>query len=187
MHSIGDLIPIESTVKAAFSYEFMDRKDGYPGLVESYHLSFNPKNINRMEHALSYQAIDKNAVDLIDVYSTDAKIKKLNLRVLRDDHNYFPVYQAVWVARKSFVEKHPRAWTALLGLEGKISAEAMIDMNAQASQQRSASIKLPRGSWAPKIRNRRAGCTKSRAAPRSICGWWGCRCCFPCWSAYRSA
>src|ERR1700731_4281515 len=38
LHSIGDLIPIESTVKAAFSYEFMDRKDGYPGLVASYNL-----------------------------------------------------------------------------------------------------------------------------------------------------
>ena len=136
LHSIGDLIPIESTVRAAFSYEFMDRKDGYPGLVESYHLSFNPKNVNRMEHTLSFQAIDKDAVELIDVYSTDAKIKKLNLRVLRDDHNYFPVYQAVWVARKSFVDAHPREWQALLGLEGKISEEAMRDMNAQADIQK---------------------------------------------------
>src|SRR6202021_785817 len=69
----GDLIPIESTVRAAFSYEFMDRKDGYSGLVNSYHLSFDPKNVNRMEHTLSFEAIDKNAVDLIAVYSTDAK------------------------------------------------------------------------------------------------------------------
>jgi len=28
LHAIGDLIPIESGVKAAFSYEFMDLKDG---------------------------------------------------------------------------------------------------------------------------------------------------------------
>jgi osmoprotectant transport system permease protein len=136
LHSIGDLIPIESTVRAAFSYEFMDRKDGYPGLVGSYHLSFNPKNVNRMEHTLSFQAIDNDAVDLIDVYSTDAKIKKLNLRVLKDDHNYFPVYQAVWVARKSFVDAHPREWQTLLGLQGKISEEAMRDMNAQADIQK---------------------------------------------------
>lgn len=136
LHSIGDLIPIESGIRAAFSYEFMDRKDGYPGLVGSYHLSFSPRNINRMEHSLSFQAIDQNAVDLIDVYSTDAKIKKLHLRLLKDDHEYFPVYQAVWVARKSFVEKHPREWQALLGLEGKISEEAMLDMNAQADIQR---------------------------------------------------
>jgi osmoprotectant transport system permease protein len=132
LRTIGDLIPIESGIRAAFSYEFMDRKDGYPGLVDSYHLGFSPQKISRMEHSLSYQAIDQNAVDLIDVYSTDAKIKKLHLRLLHDDHNYFPVYQAVWVARKSFVERHPHEWQALLGLEGKISEEAMLDMNAQA-------------------------------------------------------
>jgi len=132
LHTIGDLIPIQSGIKAAFSYEFMDRKDGYPGLIDNYHLSFDPQKINRMEHTLSFQAIDQNAVDLIDVYSTDAKIKKLHLRLLKDDHNYFPVYQAVWVARQSFVEKHPREWQALLGLEGRISEGAMLDMNAQA-------------------------------------------------------
>jgi osmoprotectant transport system permease protein len=132
LRTIGDLIPIQSGIKAAFSYEFMDRKDGYPGLVDNYHLNFDPQKINRMEHTLSFQAIDQNAVDLIDVYSTDAKIKKLHLRVLKDDHNYFPVYQAVWVARQSFVEKHPREWQALLGLEGRISEGAMLDMNARA-------------------------------------------------------
>jgi osmoprotectant transport system permease protein len=136
LHSIGDLIAIESQIKAAFSYEFMDRKDGYPGLIASYRLDFNLQNVSRMEHSLSFQAIDQNAVDLIDVYSTDAKIKKLHLRLLKDDHNYFPVYQAVWVARKSFVENHPREWQALRGLEGKISEEAMLDMNAQADIQK---------------------------------------------------
>ena len=136
LQTIGDLIPIESKVRAGFSYEFMDRKDGYPGLIDSYHLNFSPKNVNRMEHSLSYQAIDQNAVDLIDVYSTDAKIKKLNLKLLKDDHNYFPVYQAVWVARTAFVENHPREWAALRALEGRISEQAMLDMNAEADIQK---------------------------------------------------
>ena len=132
LHAIGDLIPIEGQVRAGFSYEFMDRKDGYLGLIDSYHLGFAPQNVSRMEHSLSYQAIDQNAVDLIDVYSTDAKIKKLKLQLLDDDHHYFPVYQAVWVARTSFVEQHPREWRALQGLEGRISEKAMLDMNAEA-------------------------------------------------------
>ncbi|HWG68604.1 MAG TPA: glycine betaine ABC transporter substrate-binding protein [Steroidobacteraceae bacterium] len=136
LNSIGDLVAIQSSIKAAFSYEFMDRKDGYPGLVDSYRLHFDPKQVNRMEHALSFQAIEQNAVNLIDVYSTDAKIKKLHLRVLKDDHNYFPVYQAVWVARNAFVAQHPREWQALRGLEGKISEQAMLDMNAQADIQK---------------------------------------------------
>lgn len=142
LRSIVDLAPIESSVRAAFSYEFMDRKDGYPGLVDSYHLTFNPQKINRMEHALSFQAIDQNAVDLIDVYSTDAKIRKLQLQVLKDPHNYFPVYQAVWVARKSFVEQHPREWQALRALEGTIDEEAMLDMNAQADIQKAPFDKI---------------------------------------------
>jgi osmoprotectant transport system permease protein len=112
-------------------------------LVDSYHLNFNPQNVNRMEHSLSFQALDQNAVDLIDVYSTDAKIKKFDLRLLEDDHDYFPVYQAVWVARKSFVDQHPREWRALLGLEGKISAEAMLDMNAQAEIQKMSFDQIP--------------------------------------------
>jgi osmoprotectant transport system permease protein len=142
LHSIDDLIPMQANIRAAFSYEFMDRKDGYPGLVESYHLSFNPQQVNRMEHSLSFQALAQNAVDLVDVYSTDAKIKKLNLRVLKDDHNYFPVYQAVWVARQAFVKQHPKEWQALRGLEGKISEEAMRDMNAQADIQKISFAKI---------------------------------------------
>jgi osmoprotectant transport system permease protein len=145
LHSIGDLIPLGPTLRAGFSYEFMDRKDGYPGLVDNYHLNFSPQNISRMEHSLSYQAIDQNAVDLIDVYSTDAKIKKLQLQLLKDDHNYFPVYQAVWVARTAFVNEHPHEWQALLALQGRISEEAMLDMNAQADIQKIPFDKIAAG------------------------------------------
>ena len=94
----------------------MDRKDGFHGMVAAYHLHFAPQQINRMEHSLTFQAIDDGAVDLIDLYSTDAKIEKSKLRVLKDDRGYFPVYQAVWVARSAFTEQHPREWQALLEL-----------------------------------------------------------------------
>ena len=58
-------------------------------MAERYHLDLAPQNVNRMEHSLSYQAIDDGAVDLIDIYSTDAKIKKSQLRVLEDDRGLF--------------------------------------------------------------------------------------------------
>jgi osmoprotectant transport system permease protein len=145
LHTIGDLVPIAAGVRAAFSYEFMDRKDGYPGLVKSYHLDFDPQKVSRMEHSLSFQAIDQGAVDVVDVYSTDAKIEKLHLRVLEDEHGYFPVYQAVWVARKAFVRQHPREWQALLGLQGRISEQAMRDMNAQADVEKIGFGKIAAG------------------------------------------
>jgi osmoprotectant transport system permease protein len=131
VRTISDLARLK-TVRAAFSYEFMDRADGYPGLAKKYHFDMNPKNVNRMEHSLTYQAIDQNAVDVIDVYSTDAKIRKFNLRVLDDDLGYFPVYQAVWVARKAFVDRYPAQWQALGRLAGTIDVNTMLDMNAEA-------------------------------------------------------
>ena len=136
LHTISDLARIQSQVRAAFSYEFMDRRDGYRGMVGRYKLIFDPRNVNRMEHSLTYRAIGDNAVDLIEVYSTDAKIRQLGLRVLEDDLNYFPVYQAVWVARKSFVVERPDEWLALRKLEGRINEQAMLDMNAQADIQK---------------------------------------------------
>ncbi len=135
LHSISDLAKVEVRIRAAFSYEFMGRKDGFAGMVASYRLHFAPQRISRMEHSLTFQAIDDGVVDLIDLYSTDAKIEKSKLRVLKDDRGYFPVYQAVWVARRAFTEQQPRAWAALLKLQGSISEQAMIDMNAQADIQ----------------------------------------------------
>jgi osmoprotectant transport system permease protein len=132
VRTISDLARLKTTVRAAFSYEFMDRADGYPGLTKKYHFDMSPKNVNRMEHSLTYQAIDQNAVDVIDVYSTDAKIRKFNLRVLEDDLSYFPVYQAVWVARKAFVDRYPAQWQALGKLAGTIDVNTMLDMNAKA-------------------------------------------------------
>ena len=132
LHSISDLAKVQAGIRAAFSYEFMDRKDGYQGMMASYRLHFAAQQVSRMEHSLTFQAIDDGAVDLIDLYSTDAKIEKSHLRVLKDDRGYFPVYKAVWVARKAFTEQHPRAWQALLALQGTISEQAMTSMNAQA-------------------------------------------------------
>ncbi len=142
LRTISDLQRVQSTLRAAFSYEFMDRKDGYPGMVQSYQLHLDPQKVTRMEHSLSFQAIDDDAVDAIDVYSTDAKIKKFNLRLLDDDKHYFPVYQAVWVARQAFVDQHPQEWQILRHLEGSISETAMQDMNAQADIDKQSFAKV---------------------------------------------
>ena len=142
LRTMSDLARVQSSVRAAFSYEFMDRKDGYPGMVDSYQLKFDPHKVSRMEHNLSFQAIAEGAVDIIDVYSTDAKIKRFNLRVLEDDRRYFPVYQAVWVARKAFVERHAQEWAVLRNAEGTISAEAMRNMNAQVEIDKESAAKV---------------------------------------------
>jgi osmoprotectant transport system permease protein len=128
---VSDLARLRATIRCGFSYEFMDRQDGYPGLADRYRLGFDSAHVNRMEHSLTYQAIDEHAVDVIDVYSTDAKIRKFRLRVLADDLHYFPTYQAVWVARSAFVDRYPAQWRALRHWEARIDQDTMQDLNSQ--------------------------------------------------------
>src|ERR1700677_30723 len=53
LHAISDLAGSESGIRAAFSYEFMDRQDGFRGMVANYHLHFRAQQVNRMEHSLT--------------------------------------------------------------------------------------------------------------------------------------
>jgi osmoprotectant transport system permease protein len=67
---------------------------------------------------------------VIDIYSTDAKIRQYGLRVLDDDLHYFPRYDAVLLYRLDAPRRFPAAWRAIEQLEGRISPAAMIAMNA---------------------------------------------------------
>jgi osmoprotectant transport system permease protein len=119
--------------RLGLSHEFLGRGDGWPGLAARYSLPQTPRGI---DHGIAYEALRQRQVDAIDIYSTDAKIREYGLRVLDDDLHYFPRYDAVLLYRLDLPQRLPRAWRALQGLEGRITADAMIAMNAQAELER---------------------------------------------------
>lgn len=110
----------------AFSNEFMNRADGWPGLKQAYHLPQTPRGI---DHALAYRALASGAVDAIDLYSTDAEIAYYHVRVLKDDLHYFPHYDAVFLYRLDLKRRMPGFVAALDGLAGAIDAKQMRVMN----------------------------------------------------------
>ena len=113
-------------LKLAFSNEFMNRADGWPGLKAAYHL---PMNARGMDHDLAYRALAAGAVDAIDLYSTDAEIAYYHLRVLKDDKHYFPRYDAVYLYRLDLDQRAPQFVAALNNLAGSIDAGQMRAMN----------------------------------------------------------
>lgn len=115
--------------RLGLSHEFLGRADGWPGLASYYRLPQHPRGI---DHGIAYEALEQHQVDVIDIYSTDAKIRQYGLRVLDDDRHYFPRYDAVLLYRLDLPQRFPQAWHALQGLEGRIDTDAMIAMNAQA-------------------------------------------------------
>lgn len=116
-------------LRLGLSHEFLGRADGWPGLARHYGLPQRPVGL---DHGVAYEALASGQVDAIDIYSTDAKIRKYGLRVLEDDRHFFPRYDAVVVCRLDVPARFPDAWRALQGLEGKIRAPDMIAMNAAA-------------------------------------------------------
>ncbi|MGH8182609.1 MAG: glycine betaine ABC transporter substrate-binding protein [Rhodanobacteraceae bacterium] len=125
IRSISDLAK-HPDLKLAFSNEFMNRADGWPGLKKTYHL---PMNARGMDHDLAYRALAAGAVDAIDLYSTDAEIAYYHLRVLQDDKHFFPRYDAVYLYRLDLDRRAPKFVTALNSLAGRIDASQMRAMN----------------------------------------------------------
>ncbi|HEY2256207.1 MAG TPA: glycine betaine ABC transporter substrate-binding protein [Variovorax sp.] len=119
-------------LKLGLSNEFIGRADGWPGLAVRYGFTQTPTGL---DHGLAYDAIGARQVDVIDIYTTDAKIEHLGLRVLTDDRQFFPRYDAVVLYRLDVPERWPKAWAALQKLEGRIDERAMIAMNARAELQ----------------------------------------------------
>jgi glycine betaine/choline ABC-type transport system substrate-binding protein len=114
--------------RAGFGYEFMERPDGYKGLVASYGLRFaEPPRI--MDLGLITRALRERQVDLIAGNNTDGLIPALDLFVLEDDHHYFPPYEAVAVMRGEMLKQHPAVGAALGELAGAISDEDMRRLN----------------------------------------------------------
>ena len=116
-------------VVLGLSHEFMGRVDGWPGLSKRYGLTARPVGI---DHGLSYDAMTTGRIAVTDIYTTDAQIAPRHLRVLVDDKDYFPHYDAVLLYRLDAPARHPAQWQALQALAGSIPAATMIAMNGRA-------------------------------------------------------
>ena len=117
-------------LRLGLSQEFLGRADGWAGLKQAYALPFaTPRGI---DHGLAYEALAQGQVDVIDVYTTDAKIARYQLRVLADDRTFFPAYDAVLLYRLDLPQRAPRTWAALQKLAGTIPEQRMIELNAEA-------------------------------------------------------
>jgi osmoprotectant transport system permease protein len=117
-------------LRFGLSHEFLGRSDGFPGLAARDGRS--KAHVEALDHGLAYEAIARGGIDVTDVYSTDAKIKRYGLVVLEDDLRFFPSYQAVFLYREDAARRAPAAFRAIAGLAGAIDARTMIDLNAQA-------------------------------------------------------
>jgi osmoprotectant transport system permease protein len=114
---------------AAFSPEFIGRADCLPGLTRTYKLGDLPHQV--LAPALVYEALRDGRVEVIDGYSTDARIRAYDLRVLQDDRHALPPYYCALVLRPQVLTAHPELRPVLDLLRGQLTDSAMTNLNYQ--------------------------------------------------------
>ena len=135
LHTLSQAAAYTQQWRAGFGYEFMERPDGYKGLVATYGLRFAaPPRI--MDLGLLTRALKDHQVDLIAGNMTDGLIPALDLSVLEDDKHYFPPYEAVPIVRQQTLAQHPELKPALEALAGKISDAEMRQLNYAVDGQK---------------------------------------------------
>ena len=130
--------------RAGFGYEFLERPDGFRGLAAAYGLQFASQP-RVMDLNLIYRAVASKEIDVTAGDATSGLIDALDLVKLEDDRHYFPVYDAVPVARAGVLLQHPEVAAVMRQLEGQISAAEMQRMNYAVDGEKRDPAEVVRG------------------------------------------
>jgi len=128
VQTLSQLAQFAPHMRLGVGYEFLERQDGYQGLVTTYDLHF-AEAPRVMDLGLLYRALQNRSVDIVAGNNTDGLIAALGLVVLEDDKHYFPPYDAVPIVRPALFQECPRAQDAFARLAGRINADDMRAMN----------------------------------------------------------
>jgi len=88
--------------------EFAGRSAGLPRLEKAYGFTVPKAGLASLAEGASYDAVGKgNPCIFGETTTTDGRIKALELTVLDDDKQFFPVYNPALTVRESVYNDHP--------------------------------------------------------------------------------
>ncbi|MFE9863701.1 glycine betaine ABC transporter substrate-binding protein [Streptomyces sp. NPDC005506] len=121
-----------SAVTICVENEFASRDDGLPGMEKAYGMSIPPGNIKKMDAGIIYTQVSKsNSCLLGEVYTTDGRIKAMDLDVLADNKHFFPNYNAAPVIHTATFDKYPEIAGLLDPLSRRLTTEVAQELNAK--------------------------------------------------------
>ena len=126
LRAISDLVDHAPRLAIGADVEFFARPE-WPAVRDTYGLDFRRQRA--MDASLMYQAAATGEVDVISAYATDGRITAYDLRILEDDRNTIPPYDAIVVAGARLARDAPDVIAALGRLDGAIDDGRMRAMN----------------------------------------------------------
>lgn len=111
--------------------EFSTRDDGWPGLKAAYGLDVPDSNVALLDTGVIYTATQKgDDCNFGEVFQTDGRIPALDLVVLADDKEFFPVYQGAFTLKQSTLDEYPAIADVIAEIAPLLTTEEMQKLNA---------------------------------------------------------
>ncbi|MCY8857745.1 osmoprotectant ABC transporter substrate-binding lipoprotein OpuCC [Bacillus atrophaeus] len=128
LNTVSDIKKNSDKYKLGVDNAWLKRKgDGYKGFVSTYGFEFG--TTYPMQIGLVYDAVKNGKMDAVLAYSTDGRIKAYDLKILKDDKQFFPPYDCSPVVPEKVLKQHPELEGLLNKLIGQIDTETMQELN----------------------------------------------------------
>jgi osmoprotectant transport system substrate-binding protein len=122
--------PEEATI--CVGTEFSTRDDGLPGLEKAYGFQFPSENVVKIDEGQIYQETDKGErCNFGEVFQTDGRIANLDLELVEDDKNFFPIYNPALNVSKETIEEYPQIEKLFAPISEKLTTKELQKLNAK--------------------------------------------------------
>jgi osmoprotectant transport system substrate-binding protein len=140
--SVADLKDIAKDLVIGASPEFQTRQQGLVGLKSVYGLQFKSFKALDAGGPLTEAALQKNAVQVADIFTTDPTISKEKFVVLQDPKNLFGFENVQPLVVKSAVSQ--KGVDALNAVSAKLDTAALLDMDTQVQTEKKDPLDVAR-------------------------------------------
>lgn len=134
---LSDLAALpDSDLSFCVESELNSRNDGFEPMAAKYGLALDRVQRKVLDTGAIYSATADGLCTFGEVFTTDGRIKALNLTVLDDDRHFFPNYNVSAVFRQKVYNKHPQQFDDLFAPVSKaLTNDALLEMNAEVDVQ----------------------------------------------------
>ncbi|MCX4823426.1 glycine betaine ABC transporter substrate-binding protein [Streptomyces sp. NBC_01142] len=121
-----------SAVTICVENEFASRDDGLPGMQKAYGMKIPAGNIKKMDAGIIYTQVSKSDSCLLgEAFTTDGRIKAMDLDTLADDRHFFPNYNAAPEIHSATIDKWPAIAKLLNPLSARLTTRIAQELNAR--------------------------------------------------------
>ena len=135
LKTLSDLGPASKNLTFGAEGGFGERKDGLPGLKQTYGIEFKEFKIFA-KLGIRYSALTSKDLDVSYGFATDWQISDNKLVVLDDDKHLFPPYYLVPVVRQDALAKNPKITEVLNKVSPLLNNETMRELNAKVDRDK---------------------------------------------------